>query len=417
MSIKTFIQGFLERKGSYVFFASLAEKIAGFLLIVIATNFLQKDEFGAITYAISILTFIVPFMGFGIHQGLIRYGALASSHQQKKLFFNMTLKRGLLFSFLMCITLLLVSKFITTNLKSSWMYLMILSFQLISLFIFEHIKIYARLINLNKLFSKISITNSIVLVASSFILTHFLEGKGYVIALVIVPLLVSCYFIFSLKLLEYNKNITSNFKIFDFINYGLFTSIGSLLAQLLYVVDILLIANILKDESVVAQYKVSNVLPFSLVMLPLVFMTTDFVKLTKESINNKVYIKNYYINYVKIFSFICLLIFLFFYFLSNSLIYIFSEKYSSENDLMFIFSIGVIGALLLRIPLGNILSAVGWTRTNAIFAFIILLINLISSYILIQKWGILGAAYTTVFLMWFSGLLSLIAFIIYLKKD
>ena len=417
MNIKIFIEGFLSRKGGYVFFASLAEKVAGFVLILIATNLLHKDEFGLITYANSILTFIIPFMGFGIHQALIRYGAISDSHQQKKLYFNTTLKKGLLFSSLLIIVLLIASKWITVNLEEAWLYLLLLSFQLISLFLLEHVKIYARLINLNKLYSKISVANSIFLVLSSLIFTYFYDGKGYVLALVLVPLFVSIYFIFSLNLLSYNKKLVNNFKIVEFLNYGLFTSIGSVLAQLLYVVDIILIANILKNEALVAEYKVSSVLPFSLIFLPLVFFTTDFVKLARESKNNKDYIKNYYLNYLKVFGLISFLIPVLFYLFSDNLMAIFGKQYDYENNLMFIFSFGIVGALLFRIPLGNILSAVGWPKINAIIAFIILIINIISSYILIHKWGIIGAAYTTAFLMWFSGLLSLVAFIIYLRKN
>ena len=84
---------------------------------------------------------------------------------------------------------------------------------------------------------------------------------------------------------------------------------------------------------------------------------------------------------------------------------------------MFIFSIGVVGALLFRIPLGNILSAIGWPKINALFSVIVLLINLGAGYYCVIHYGILGAAYTTVALMWFSGILSLFAVLKFLKTD
>jgi len=104
-----------------------------------------------------------------------------------------------------------------------------------------------------------------------------------------------------------------------------------------------------------------------------------------------------------------------FYFFSDDILKIFGKEYTHDNNLMFIFSIGVVGALLFRIPLGNILSAIGWPKINALFSVIVLIINLIAGYYCVIEYGILGAAYTTVFLMWFSGILSLFALIKYLK--
>ena len=95
---------------------------------------------------------------------------------------------------------------------------------------------------------------------------------------------------------------------------------------------------------------------------------------------------------------------------------LFGKQYNNDYNLMFIFSFGIAGASLLRIPLGNILSAIGWPKINALNSFIVLIFNLILSYYLINKMGIIGAAIATTIMFWFSGILSLIAFIWYLKK-
>ena len=99
-----------------------------------------------------------------------------------------------------------------------------------------------------------------------------------------------------------------------------------------------------------------------------------------ETLNNKDYIKNYYLNYLKVFGLISFLIPVLFYLFSDNLMAIFGKQYDYENNLMFIFSFGIVGALLFRIPLGNNLSAVGWPKINAIIAFIILIINITTSY-------------------------------------
>ena len=72
---------------------------------------------------------------------------------------------------------------------------------------------------------------------------------------------------------------------------------------------------------------------------------------------------------------------------------------------------------LVGIPLGNLLSAIGWPKINALFSVIILVLNLITNYFMILHYGIEGAAITTAALMWLSGILSLGAFVFYLSKE
>jgi O-antigen/teichoic acid export membrane protein len=89
---------------------------------------------------------------------------------------------------------------------------------------------------------------------------------------------------------------------------------------------------------------------------------------------------------------------------------VFGKDYEQVPELMVIFAAGVVGGLLFRVPLGNILSAIGWPKVNMLFSGIILLLNVVGSYYMIQHRGLVGAAMVTSALMWLSGLMSLAAF-------
>lgn len=416
MNLTQFIKDFIKRKGISVGFASAIEKIGGLLLVLIATHLIPKEEFGLITYANTALLFLIPFVGFGIHQGLIRYGALTGSQIVKKQLFFITLKKGILFSIILTIAIVVLAPLITYNLKESQLYLLILSVQLVSLFIFEMIRIYARLINLNKLFAQMGIVKVILMVSLAFFLTLGYSGIGYAISLAFTPLIVSLYYLFKLKLFPVKINDVPQFNFKEYLNYGLFTSLAGVLSQFLYAIDLLLIGNLLHEEAV-AEYRVAFVLPLSILFLPIVFIQTDFVKIASKSETDKSFIKNYYLNYLKIFSIISVLTVLVFFFFSYYIMLLFGKEYNDESNLMFIFSLGIMGALLFRVPLGNILSAVGWPKINALNSLIVLIFNVIFSYIFIKKDGIIGAAYVTSAMLWFSGILSLLAFIFYLKSE
>lgn len=415
MNFKNFIQEFNNQKGGIVVLAALIEKIGGFLIVIIALNFISKSQFGFFTYANITLTFIIPFIGFGVHQGLIRFGALSKSQYNKKLLFNVTLKKGLKYSVFLILAVVLFSPLTTINNKESLPYLLVLSIQLLSLFVFEVVRIYVRLIHLNKLYAKITIFKTIFMVLFVLLFTLKFKGIGYAISLSVVPLIVAVFYIYKLKLLTKTLPKSTDINIKEFISYGMYMSFGSVLSELLFSVDILLIGNLLQDELLVAHYKAATVFPFSFLFLVPAFIRSNFVKLSNKS-SDKNYVKNYYLNYLKIFSVLSILILLFFYFFSDYIFFFFGEEYKNEYDLMFIFAIGVAGALLFRNPLGNILSAIGLPKIHAINSLIVLIFNVILSYILIKKMGMIGAAIATSIMFWFSGLLSLIAFAWYLKK-
>lgn len=416
MSLSVYIKSFLERKGGRIIFSSFFTKLITFIISVYIIRVIPKEEYGFLVYAITIIAFIAPFKGFGIYQGLLRYGSISTSQQLKKYYFNRILFKGLLFSSILIVVLIALSPFIISNVKNSFLYLVILSFQLVTLLVIDTISIYARLVGLNKLYADISNYNNLLLLAFAIPLTYLFGSWGYVASLILAPLFYSFYLIYKLKLFTYNKELKPQHSTKEFLSYGFYMSLAGMLSQLLFAVDVILVGNMVKNAEQIAQYKTSNIIPFSLLVLPIAIINTDFVQLTQKAINNKKEVWTYYLNYLKIMGVISVFVLLLFYFFSNDMLRIFGKEYTNDNNLMFIFSIGAVGALLFRIPLGNILSIIGWPKVNTLLSLIILIINVIAGVYFINLYGVMGAAYTTIALMWLSGLLSLGAFIYFLNK-
>lgn len=417
MSFSQFIQTFRDRKGGYILFASLATRLVSFIVSLLVIHLLTKEEYGYITYAFTIIAFVVPFMGAGIHQGLLRFGALCNSQSEKKYFFQLCLKRGLLYSFALMLLLIIVTPFFTQELTRSALYLYLLSFQFIGLLLFVMVEVYARLLHINLLFAQMEIVSSVCLLIFNVSLCYLFGGPGYIVSVISVPFLVGLYYFFKLNLHQKIKPPTlPKFKTKELIKYGLYVSIGNVLAQLLFAVDILIIGNLLKEAELVAQYKAASIIPFNLLILSRAILATDFVKLSRASKDNKAYLKSYYWNYFKIFCTISVGVLLFFYFFSEKVLLLFGKEYQDEPHLMFIFTCGIIGGMLFRVPLGNLLSAIGWPKTNAVISVIVLFLNTLGSYWMVQKYGLTGAAVVTSSLMWVSGLMCLGAFLYFLKK-
>jgi len=159
----------------------------------------------------------------------------------------------------------------------------------------------------------------------------------------------------------------------------------------------------------VTAYKYVSIIAFSLLFLPGILLTTDFVNLT-ERIYDKTYIANYSKNYHLFFVLFCLVTGLLFYPLSGFILSIFDSEYSQYTTTFLVLTGGVFGILILRGLYGNLLSALGKAQVNYWISFVALLINIPANYYLIPRYGILGAAITSASLMWFSSLTTFIIF-------
>ena len=383
---------------------------------VVVLRLLDNKELGVILFAFSIIQFIIPIAGFGLHQSLLRYGALLKSNKEKEKLFSYVLKNGVIGSLILIIIVILVGWFIPFQFKKTFYYLSLLSTAILTNFLFELVKTQFRLQHKNILFAKAEFFQSFLLVVLIFTLTLYLEGLGYVIALISAPLLSAMLLVKKLKITFYFKSDLTITNL-DFWKYGFFGGLSNVVTQLLFIIDIILIGELMSDPLLVTQYKYISIIPFSLLFLPRIFIAADFVTFT-EKINQKEYIKKYIKSYMLFFSFLSIIIFSLSYVFSDSILLIFGEQYVKYSDSFLILIFGVTGIFILRGLFGNLLSSIGKMSVNYYIVSAALIINIISNYYLISRYGIKGAAITSCILMWFTGILSWICFnYLYKNKD
>ena len=189
--IKEFIINLKTRKGGYVFTAIILSKLLGFALSVFVINHISSNEYGLVAYAYNIISFIAPFTGFGIFQSLNRFGPIQDSQNKKRQLFKFVFVRGIIASILLACIIIIFAGLLTSSLPESYNYLITISSFIITHFIFEVIKINYRIYSINKLFAYLEISHSVVLLILGVMLSYFYGGFGYLIALVISPLIRS----------------------------------------------------------------------------------------------------------------------------------------------------------------------------------------------------------------------------------
>ena len=409
------INGFTVRSGNYIFTASIISKLFSFLGSWIALIILPDKELGLAIFAFNIISFIIPLGGLGAQQSLLRYGSFLSTNTEKINLYNFTLKKGFKGSVYLILIVIVLSPIFTYKLNSALLYLILFSFSILSYFLFDNLKIKYRIINNNKMFAKMDIVFSSIQVISILLLSYYFGVFGYVIAIIIAPLATFLIFLMKDKKNKSEEIISFNFCDKEFRKYGFFASLANVATQLLFAIDIFLIGFLLINPALITHYKYVSIIPFSLLILPNILISTDFVTIT-ENISNKFFVKNYIKSFMILFSIMSAIIFGILFIFGKSILNIFGPIYVEYYHLFIILTIGVIGILILRSLFGNLLSSIGKAHINYWIAICSLVLNVVLNFNLIPKYGILGAGITSAIIMWFSGFLSLILFVYYYKK-
>lgn len=400
--LRTYLTNFLQRAGAYIFGITVLARIFSFVGSWLALQLLPNKALGTVLFSWTIFSFITPLIGLGLHQGYIRYGALESDASQRSALLHYVVKKGVQASVVLAFFVGLIAFFIPFSLDSVAKHLLFFLLSLPLLFLIEILKIKARLAHDNKRVAFIEGTYQLLLLLCIAVFSVFWSIQGYLLAFVIAP---------SLTLGFYTRDFNNVFKTPQYVptkgfwSFGIYAALSNVATMLLFSIDMLLLGELLHDPEMVTLYRYLSLIPFSLLFLPRVFMTTDFVSITENIYNHKA-TKNYIYSYLKLFTIISTVLFFGTYLFRIPLLRLFDPQFHQYATSFTILMFGICGILLLRGLFGNLLSSIGLARTNYYLTLIAISLNLLSNYYLIPRYHILGAAITTASIMWFTGIAS-----------
>lgn len=406
--VANFLKNFLNRSGGYIFVASILSRLLSFSASWLALQFVNHEKLGVVLFSWNIITFLIPIVGLGLHQSYIRYGALLKEETEKKILLAYVLKKGVLVSVMMTVGLLVFCLIWPFALEQTNVYLAALSLVFVPMFLYEITRIKALLEHRNKDAAGLDMGYNFILIVLVALGSYFFQEIGYTAALILAPLIT--FLLQAKQLLPIFKDAYKpSYVDKEFWKYGFYGGLANVATILLFSIDILLVGHLLQDSMMVTIYKYVSVIPLSMLFLPRVFMTTDFVTFT-EQISNRRYVYDYIKSYMLVFAGISVGFLLFFISFADQVLSIFDPSFVVYAKSFKILCIGVVGILLFRGLFGNLLSSIGKIHINYWISVGALCLNVISNYYLIPIWGIEGAAITSACIMWFTGIASCIAF-------
>lgn len=411
--INSFISDFVKRGGVSILLSTALVKFSSTILSIIIVRLLSKAEYGELSFILSIYSIAIVIAGCGGNFSLLRYGSITKSYSERKSYYNYTLVNGLknvfIVGLILCILPFIIDK------KGDIIYYILVTLSLFPYYALEVLRSYLRIINLNRLYSKLNIWNSLSLLIFAIVLTYCWGINGYLIALILSSMIV--FLLYNNRLKIFNKRkVFISFNKKDYWTYGLHTSISAIINQIVFSVAPFLLGILGASEYNIAKFKVATIIPFALLTLPGILMVTDFSYVSRNYMSPDI-IRRYYRNYIKTIIPISFIVFTILIVFAEWVIeFFFGSQYLDCVDMYRLFMIATFITYIFRNPLGNILLAVGKAHWNGYNAYCSCAVYIISSVICYKFIGIWGIVYSLCATFILSGFVSLFFYKRYIKS-
>lgn len=406
----------IRKKGAFLFLGSgILSKVLTFLSNIMIVRILSKDSYGIVSYAIGITQVIMLFSNFGMDTVVLQYTPEEENRHRKVEIYKFSLQVGILINVL---TMLLIV-YMCRVLDSQKIILQLALLPLLNYIYTFFLAVYRAEFN-NKVYSLVVNVHTFSNVFFIVGLSYLWGIKGYVIGNYIgyiVPIVISIYI---------NSDIIKKFicrseiplwQGFEYLKYGGFVVACNAASQILYHMDTVFVGAITNVNTTVADYKAAASIPTALTSLSTLLCTFIYPYFVKHRTDKQwVYSK-----WKKILAFTFpgyLLIGVFGIVFSKPILGILYGNAYIEADVCFaILMVSFIISSSFRVLSGNVLAMLRLVKINFFFSIIESVGNIILDVILIRKYGSIGAALATTFVVMLSSVMSTLYLVYYCKKS
>lgn len=412
------IESLLKKGLIQIFSANVINKFAQFGTLALLARILTKSDYGAFSYAQNIMSFALLLEGAGVTTGILQYCSISKDSNEKQKYLKFGLKFGVMFNVILSIAMLLYGIFGKIAVEDSRPYVILLSMIPLLSVVYNSIQSYLRSALRNTEYSILTTFNTIIYLILSVSLSYILGVNGLILGMYLsylLTVLLGVWYIRKDLFKRKNKSEDSNenegnsdIDRIKFLKYSIITVVTNAMSQILYLLDTQLIGIFVRDEAVLASYKIATTIPFNIVFIPLSLMTFVYPYFAQNR-NDKKWIKERTKQITYGLMAVNLVITIGAVSLSKIIIpIIFGKQYMDAVPCFNILMIGYLISGSFRIPFGNILASLGLVRANLINAVLTGIANIILDIILIMKYGSIGAAYATLLVFIISSIIHFI---------
>lgn len=407
-------------KGFYhIFGSAFINKVIQFAASILLVRILSKQLYGVWSYAENILQFFLLIQGLGAVVGFLQFSSATNDLNKKMSYFKFTLILGILTNSIIALAILIFAYFGSLPIKGSLEVLSYLFlFPLFSI-IFDSIQIYFRSSFENKKFAYLTTLNSATFLLFSVLGAFYWGLLGVAVGryiAVFVSIVLGIYFLKTILKPLISSSSLSVHEVKEFMSFSLISMLSNIFSSLLFLLDVFFIGMLMKDELMVASYKIATIIPFAMNFLPMtiiIYVYPYLVQLAhdKEKIKLKLHQLMKILFAVNSIISICCIIF------ADLIIsIIFGKKFLDAVPAFRILMLSYIIIGSFRSPLGNTINALKKVKYNLIVVIVTGLINIVLDYVLITHYKMIGAALTSLTVSALSVIMSYLFFNHAIKK-
>lgn len=412
---KLFDKGFF-----HIFGSNVINRIINFSSSILLVRILTKSNYGVWASVENLFQIFLMLQGFGVTSGLLQFASENRSEIKKYEYVKTSLFIGLISN--MSIALLIIVHFIWGKFSipaSRPYFIMLCLLPLFNIF-FDIIMIFLRVKLKNKLFSKLNTLNSFFTLVFTVAGAYFFNITGVVIGRYLAVIFVIVYGLYYLKdfvKLTMKASFLKKNEISEFMKYSVTCLFANVFTAIYLLVDVFFIGYLLKDSNMVAVYKTATLIPFALMQIPASVVIFLLPHLAQNSSNFDI-IKSMYNKTLKYMLYLNISIVSVLFILAPYMIKLmFGQAFMAGVTPFRLLLIGYLINGTIKAPTGNTLFAMKKVTTNLTVVVITGTLNIVLDYFLIKKYGMNGAAVTSVIVAFLSSVMLYGAIQYYFKRS
>ncbi len=402
-----------------VLFANLLSYTIAFSSSVIYVRILGKSEFGIYTFAFGIVSLFLLVNGFGAATGVLQFVSKYKHNQSLQLsYLKFAFISGGLFNLIISGFIIIYAFIMPLPVAGAKECLILMAFFPVGRLYIDIFQAYLRATEQNKLQARFLIANNIVLLLFCIVGILWLKLNGLIIFTYIgyvVMYLVSLIFFKLPNFIHIPNHDKINSR--EFINYSFFSTLSNAFSGLLFVLDTIIIGYVVKDAKLLASYKVATIIPFAINFIPNIIVNyfyPQFVQFSHNSLKIKQLAR--FIS-IRMFIFSASISLFLIIFAQPIILLIFGVDYHDSILPFQIISFGYWIIATFRTINGNIIAALGRAKLSFYITAVMLVINIITTYLMVLHYSINGAAIAIVIMYTLSSLIGYIALKFLLRGD
>lgn len=392
----------------HIFGSSIINKIIAFLSTTVLVRILTKEEYGVFSYAWNIYSIVILFNGLGMHSALLQLGSEKKNNSDYMgRISNYCTRSGILFDTMLAALFLMIGFFVPLKIESASALLKMLCLLPMILFVYNMILSKLRAERRNKDYSIISVINTTAIFILCTVFAWIFREKGMIIGYyaAYASTVSVGFLLFKVKLFSNDKKPQKK-ETRDIRSIAVISMCNTGLSQLLYLLDLFVLGIVTPEETILAGYRVATIIPTALSFIPASLVTYLYPYFAEHRKDPEWCLKSYKKILLGLGTFNAALSAGLCVFAPFIIKLLFGEQYMEIVPLFRLLSLNYFFSGTFRTLGGQLLVTQRKLKFNLVVAIMSGVINIIADFVFIRWWGSMGAAFATILVVVFSGIMN-----------